>query len=62
MGIELENPKTPQEKIDAAHNLVNQARIALTVKNYGKVMSLINRSDELLFEAMRSLESGKNYF
>ena len=55
-SVEMENPKTVMEKIDAAHNLVEQIRIANIIRDFSHVEECVERASNLLFEATQMLE------
>lgn len=56
MSIEMDNPETLLEKIDAAANLVEQVRVALRMRDYERAIILVQDISELLFEATRQAE------
>lgn len=56
MSIELDNPKTVYEKVDAAANYVEQIRIAIAVGDIKRANSTIDTVGQLLFDAKRQLE------
>lgn len=57
MSIELDNPETPLEKIDAAANYVEQMYLAHAIGDEATFSKAHERAGELLFEAMRELEA-----
>lgn len=56
MSIELENPKTGFEKVDAAANYVAQIRIALMARDTTRIEHALERAEKLLFDALRQME------
>lgn len=56
MSIELDNPKTVFEKIDAAANFVAQVRLAVMMQDGPRINELLDRTDLLLFDALRQLQ------
>jgi hypothetical protein len=56
MSIEMDNPKTIMELIDAASNHVAQIRIALMIGDLRKAEDSIDRSSELLAKALSKCE------
>ena len=56
MSIELENPKTIVELVDAAHNLVHQMHIAQAMKDVKLFEQAFTKADKFLFEALQKLE------
>lgn len=59
MSIELENPKTLVEKIDAAANYVAQMLLAKTVRDDVQFEEAHARASRLLFEACQMAEESK---
>lgn len=59
MSIEMDNPITPLEKVDAAHNLVAQIILCLRMKDYKRAEDQAERASELLFEAKLGMEESK---
>jgi hypothetical protein len=57
MSIEMENPRTTQEKADAAHNLVEQIRIALSVGDEEYALRCVDRASLLLHQVVQELET-----
>jgi hypothetical protein len=57
MSIEMENPKTVVEKIDAAANLVEQMNMANMIGDKMHFQKVHKRASELLFNALRQLEA-----
>ena len=55
MSIEIDNPKTLLGKVDAAHNLVAQIRIALAVGDISHAKVSQEKADKLLFEALQEM-------
>lgn len=56
MSVEINNPKTVYEKIDAAANLVEQMMLAHTIKDEAHFKKVHKQAGDLLFEAMRQIE------
>lgn len=56
MSIEMENPKTVVEKIDAAANLVEQMNLAHMMKDEQMFREAWQKAGRLLFDALRMLE------
>ena len=56
MSIEMENPKTVMQKIDAAANLVEQMKLAHTINDYSHFNKCHEKAGKFLFDAMRQLE------
>ena len=56
MSIEMENPKTVAEKMDAAANLVEQMNLAHTIRDEEHFKKCHQKAGDLLFKAMRQLE------
>lgn len=52
MSIEMENPTTLTEKVDAASNYVAQIRLALMTRNVPHAMKAVDKASALLFDAM----------
>lgn len=59
MSIEMKNPKTVYEKIDAAANLVEQMNMAHMIKDEEYFAKVHKEAGDLLFKAMRQLEEGE---
>lgn len=59
MGIEMDNPQTVPEKLDAAGNLVEQMMLAHNTKDEGHFRKVHARAGELLFQAQRQLEEDR---
>jgi hypothetical protein len=57
MSIEMDNPKTAREKIDAAANLVEQMNMAKMINDNGHFTKSHKRAGDLLFKALRQLEN-----
>lgn len=55
MSIEMENPKTVLELVDAAANNVAQVRLALSIYDYGYASTATERAADLLAKAMEML-------
>lgn len=56
MSIEMENPQTLSELIDAAWNHVEQIRIANTIGNKSHVEKAVSEASRLLSLAMEKIE------
>jgi hypothetical protein len=56
MSIEINNPKTLLEKVDAAANLVEQMFLAHMVKDEKMFSEAHNKASKLLFDACRMAE------
>ncbi|HYF69107.1 MAG TPA: hypothetical protein VD884_13280 [Ohtaekwangia sp.] len=56
MSIEMENPQTIAEKIDAAANLVEQMYLSHMIRDEKKFRESHKQAGDLLFAAMRQLE------
>ncbi len=56
MSIEMDNPKTILEKLDAAANYAAQIRIALMIGDKARVDFALSKIDDLLFEAKLQIE------
>lgn len=56
MSIEMENPKTVLEKLDAAANLVEQMHMSHMIKDEARFKYAHEKAGSLLFDAMRQLE------
>jgi hypothetical protein len=56
MSIEMDNPKTVAEKIDAAANLVEQMNLAHMIKDEAKFKEAHKKAGRLLFNALRQIE------
>lgn len=56
MSIELDNPKTVYDKVDAAANYVEQIRIAIAVGDIKRANQSIDTIGQLLFDTMRQIE------
>lgn len=56
MSIEMDNPQTVIEKIDAASNLIEQMVIAHMVKDEQRFRSAHTRASELLLDALNEME------
>lgn len=61
MSIEMENPKTLMEKIDAAANLVEQMSLAHTIKDESHFKKCHKEAGELLFDAINKLVDDDEY-
>lgn len=60
MSIEMDNPKTVYEKVDAAANYVEQIRIAIAVGDIKRANATIDTVGQLLFETMRQIEKNES--
>lgn len=56
MSIEMDNPKTVLEKVDAAHNYVEQIRLALMTGDRAHALKSVDKVSALLFEAKLKME------
>lgn len=56
MSIEMENPQTVRELVDAAWNYVEQARLAMMVGDRKHLETAISETARLLSVAMEKLE------
>lgn len=56
MSIEMENPKTVVEKIDAAANLVEQMNMAHMLRDEAQFKKAHQKAGQFLFDALRQLE------
>lgn len=56
MSIEIENPKTVAEKIDAAANLIEQMFLANKIGDQEHFSKVHKKAGQLLFDANRQLE------
>ena len=59
MSIEMDNPQTLVEKIDAAANYVAQIRIASMVGDKAHITSCVDKASKLLFDACLMAEEVK---
>lgn len=62
MSIEMGNPKTLLEKIDAASNLVEQMFLAHMMKDEAKFKEVHKKAGELLFDAVRMADEAENNY
>lgn len=60
MSIEMNNPKTVAEKIDAAANLVEQMNLAHMIKDESRFKQAHQKAGQLLFDALRQIEDEEN--
>lgn len=60
MSINLENPQTAFEKIDAAANFVEQMQLAHAIRDEERFKLAHKRAGELLFDAMRQMEESED--
>lgn len=56
MSIEMKNPKTVAEKIDAAANLVEQMMLSHNIRDEAHFKDSHKRAGDLLFKAQRQLK------
>lgn len=56
MSIEMDNPKTLLEKVDAAANLVEQMYLAHTMKDDKTFSEAHKKAGALLFEATQMID------
>lgn len=56
MSIEMNNPKTILEKVDAAANLVEQMNMAHMIKDEETFRKAHQKAGKFLFDAMRLME------
>jgi hypothetical protein len=56
MSIEMDNPKTVAEKIDAAANLVEQMYLSHNIGDNEHFKKVHKKAGDLLFAAMRQIE------
>lgn len=56
MSIEMENPQTVQDLIDAAWNHVEQARVAMMAGDRKRLEEAIHQTSLLLASAVEKLE------
>lgn len=59
MSIEMENPVTVYEKIDAAANLVEQMMLAHSIKDETTFKAAHKKAGDFLFQAMRQIEDAE---
>lgn len=57
MSIEMENPETLGEKIDAASNWVAQIKLAKMIGDSARIELALEKSATLLFDALQIVES-----
>lgn len=57
MSINLKNPETVLEKVDAAFNYVCQIRLAFMVGDTDRVLTALDEAERLLHESVESLEA-----
>jgi hypothetical protein len=57
MSIEMKNPKTAVEKIDAAANLVGQMYLAHQIKDEKHFQEVHKKASKLLFDALQQLQN-----
>lgn len=55
MSIEMNNPKTLLEKVDAAANLVEQMQLAHMMKDERKFTEAKQKASSLLFDAVQMI-------
>jgi hypothetical protein len=56
MSIEMKNPTTVVEMVDAAANLVEQMKLAHMIRDEKHFNEVHKRAGDLLFEALRKCE------
>lgn len=56
MSIEMQNPETIMEKVDAAANLIEQMMMAHAIKDEAKFEEAHQKAGNFLFDAMRLME------
>lgn len=56
MSIEMENPKTLVELIDAASNYVAQIRLAYMTGDGAHLIKCLDKANALLFEAVQKAQ------
>lgn len=56
MSIEIENPQTTKEMVDAAWNYVEQARLAMMIGDRQRLETAISEASRLLGNAMQKME------
>lgn len=56
MSINMKDPKTALEKIDAASNHVEQIRLALMTGDKERAMMSVEKASQLLFDAQQLME------
>lgn len=56
MSIEMDNPETVLEKIDAAANLVEQMYLAHMIRDEERFKESHKKAADLLFEAVQMLD------
>lgn len=59
MSIEMENPKTAKELVDAAWNYVEQIRLAFSINDRVRVEHAVNEASRLLSLVMEKLEESE---
>lgn len=59
MSIEMENPESPVELVDAARNHLAQLRIAVAVGDIRRALQSLDRAEELLFKLQTKLEESE---
>ncbi len=60
MSIEMENPKTALEKVDAAANLVEQMYLAHMIRDEAKFKEAHAKAGTFLRDAIDMLDTGEN--
>ena len=56
MSIEMDNPKTLLEKVDAAANLVEQMQLAHMMKDESRFKQAKEKASTLLFDAVQMIK------
>lgn len=59
MSIEMNNPQTPVELVDAARNYLAQTRMAVTIGDIRRGMQTLDKAEELLFQLQTKLEESE---
>ena len=59
MSINMENPETVLEQIDAAANYVEQIRLAIMMGDKTHALSCVDNAGRLLFNAKLQLEENE---
>ena len=59
MSIEMDNPKTIEEKLDVIGNLIAQMYLAHTVHDEATFKTAHKRAGDLVWEVIETIEEGK---